>query len=290
MIVFSRRCLTRHRQFSIDAFCASFDAISLIRNGGGSVLSWVCDTCSCNNDDDVLECFVCGSHRSKASIREAARRRREKKMNALADMLYSKVFRSIKIGTVVVGALFIIAFVIRIVQGNLFADLETNIGAITSTVSFQARSFVSRWSSFDILGKWLPKVGIIVLFVQYLDIPISLKEAGASMVDLACSNIHHITANFFCMLPSATKFDEFLVINNKMAERGSCLESYCQYSLDTINHKFLGIKDVARCIVDTARLNIERILLIIDSGVHSGTVSVQNCGNYINRVISKFRK
>ena len=283
-------------------------------------MSWVCDTCSCNNDDDVLECFVCGSHRSEASIREAERRLREKKMDDFAETLYSKVFGSIKIATIVIGALFIVACIIRIVQGNLFADLEINTKAIINTSSAQARLFASQWSNFDISAVWLSKTKIVTLFMQSLDIPISFKEIGLSMADLLRGNMMLIYSNFLFiwpiakfdhfvilyekvhnnvlligadvmeMLPSTVKFETFSVINNKMTERTPYFENIYKYCLNATNDKFVGIKNYAIFIMDTAQSNIERILLIIDSAVNRGTSNVQSRGNYLNRVISKFRR
>ena len=283
-------------------------------------MSWVCDTCSCNNDDDVLECFVCGSHRSEASIREAERRLREKKMDDFSEMLYSKVFGSIKIGTIVVGTLFVVVCIFRILQGNLFTDLEVNTNAIINTSSFQAKLFVDRWSNFDVLGGWVSKTEIVTWFMQSLDMPFFFKEAVLSMFGLLSSNMLLIYSNLLCMLPiakfdhfviiyetlhnnillivanaatmvpSTTKFDAFFVINNKMTARGSYFENVYQDCLNTASDKFIGIKSYTMFIVDIVQSNIERALLIIDSIVHRGTISLQCSGNYINRVVSKFRK
>ena len=283
-------------------------------------MSWVCDTCSCNNDDDVLECFVCGSHRSEASIREAKRHLREKKMNDFAEMLYSKVFGNIKIATIVVGALFIVACIFRIVQGNLFADLEINTKAMIDTSSLQTKLFAGRWCDFDVTSVWLSKMKIVFSFVQSIDVPTSFKAFGLSMADLLNGKMILIYSNFLVMLPvgkhdhfvilyervhnnimimgtnimemlpSRTKFNTFSVTNYKMMEKTPHFENIYIYCFNTTNDKYIGIKNDAIFIFETVQSNIERILHIIDSVVHRSTINVQSSSNYINRVISKFRK
>lgn len=42
-------------------------------------MNWICDCCSSVNEERETECFVCGTPRSAASIREAARRAREER-------------------------------------------------------------------------------------------------------------------------------------------------------------------------------------------------------------------
>ena len=97
-------------------------------------VSWICDECSSNNDDDTLECFVCGARRSQASLREAARRRRREKCNAVGEVLTAKVFPALWIAALSAAALVVLGVILCVVTGRAFlsADRAASFGECLS--------------------------------------------------------------------------------------------------------------------------------------------------------------
>lgn len=90
-------------------------------------VSWICDECSSNNDDDTLECFVCGARRSQASLREAARRRRREKCNAVGEVLTAKVFPALWIAALSAAALVVLGVILCVVTGRAFLSADRAI-------------------------------------------------------------------------------------------------------------------------------------------------------------------
>jgi len=87
-------------------------------------VSWICEECSSNNDDDSMECFVCGAHRSRASLREAARRKREQRRDAVGAVLCTKVFTGLKIAALSAAALLVIGLILCVVTGRALLPTE----------------------------------------------------------------------------------------------------------------------------------------------------------------------
>ena len=121
-------------------------------------------------------------------------------------------------------------------------------------------------------------------------LPIAKFDHFVIVYETIHNNILLMATNVIAVVPSKTKFDTILIVNNRMTERIPHFENVYQYCFSTTNEKFIGIKSYAIFIVDVVQSNIERVFLIIDSMVRRGVVSLQNSGYYINRVISKFRK
>ena len=87
-------------------------------------MSWICDECSSNNDDDAGECFVCGAPRSRASVREAARRRRQETSDAVGSVLCSRVFPVLGIAAVSAAALLVIGLIVCVITGRTVLSEE----------------------------------------------------------------------------------------------------------------------------------------------------------------------
>lgn len=87
------------------------------------MLSWICDICSSSNDDSSVECFVCGQHRSEASIKEAKQRAKEEKRKNKVERIFkysSKIAQVMFIASISISTLFAtIMLIVLTVNGNL---------------------------------------------------------------------------------------------------------------------------------------------------------------------------
>ena len=268
----------------------------------------------------MLECFVCGSHRSKASIREEARRRREKKLSDFSEWLYSKAFSYIKIAGIVVGSIFVIACIIRIIQGDLLVDLETNTNHLIEIASTQIQTFVFRLNSWDVNTIWNTKTETLTLFIHFFEISLPFGEIGLSMImqvynnclllisnccsmlpnetkfeafsvicDKGFHNVLLIWANACAMCPSIAKFEVFYIINNKLNAKAVCFKELYDHSLVAANSKVACVREDWLFIINTVRSNAGRGLATVDCIFQRGILSIQSVADYFNHIISNFK-
>jgi len=287
-------------------------------------LSWVCDTCSCNNDDESLECFVCGSHRSEASIREARARQREKKFNEFSDFLYTKVFLGIKISTIVVGVVLIIGCIIKIFQGSILIDLEGNTYQIKDVVLRRLELFANGWGDSNIFELIGFKFECLAYNLSLLDLPESFGNNVEYIFNQLSINLSLLFSNFICALPPSSKFEVFSAIRDSITARSTFFKSFgeifASHATDQTKFEvFSAVKSNAidqglslklfldSCVfLTTEKIElIKEYVLIIwgnmqqsveqcrkntESMFDRGTSSVDATNNYIERVISKFKK
>lgn len=178
-------------------------------------MSWVCDICSCNNDDESMECFVCGTHRSAESIRHGKIRMREKRREAFQEQLCNKTTFASKLLMIVVGVIFIIGCIIKIVQKTILVDFEDNFLALITTakeniLDYDPKSFgiyfISNIKSNGIyIGRCFSELNIFAL--KDCIIPVMISQSG--------SNIRDFGAKMVFLLPDHNKLaPAFPLINN----------------------------------------------------------------------------
>ncbi len=179
-------------------------------------MSWVCDNCSCNNDDEANECFVCGERRSAESIRLARIKAFEKKREAFNDILYNKVSFIGKLWMIAAGVLCIVLCIIKIVQGTLLSDFEGNFRNILDIAKSNLQ--VERLAN---TGKTLAAVmrqkgqSICSFWLNF---------STTAWIDITVPAVwSKLTENFFALatvltrvLPDSVKFDAMRFLSNEM--------------------------------------------------------------------------
>lgn len=116
-------------------------------------MSWVCDVCSTDNDDESLECFVCGAPRSEASIKEGKDKKTKEKFGKVSDFLSTKAWLWIKIALAVIAIAFLIAMIVKIARGKLFIDAERNFTEMAPMVEARLDSVPESVSALNIPQK-----------------------------------------------------------------------------------------------------------------------------------------
>lgn len=82
-------------------------------------MSWICDLCSTNNEDDTSVCFVCGTPRSKESYAASRIRKRERIYNMVGDFLVRKVYLGLLIALLCLILIFFVGSLIGILTGGV---------------------------------------------------------------------------------------------------------------------------------------------------------------------------
>ena len=253
-------------------------------------MSWVCEVCSTNNDDDVKECFICGCERSAASIREGKRKAREARLDKISSVLCDDVLRGIKIGTMVAGALILLACIIKIATGRLFADLEVNISGLFGSIPNRFSLFVSDLRSIKISQRLLLPIDSAMRVITLIDVP---DNAKAFLLDVGV----RILAGLYLMLgalkyalPSRDKLVFFTAAHSKIqptiGELFEHLGAYASLVVDNIKeiafplaYIFEKLKICYLTVASFASEMIDRVKTSI-----GGTV------NYVRHAASKFIK
>ena len=263
-------------------------------------MSWICDYCSSNNDEETRVCFVCGCCRSAASIREARRKAKQKKIREFANWLYNKVFFAIKIAVISVVALFIIGLIIRIVQGDLITCMENNAAVIIRTMLKKMQIFAYN------CGNCFEKVAIFSDFAE-------LTENGSAVAKRLSEGGLEFLSNFMHMLPSGAKFDYFSVIFDRFYSNAATIcHNVNLIFVSAVGRKtscdFLYIKDLSCRIGSAFSVKFEKIveyglyifgnaeknIMNFSDKIHgvaeNNLASIEPDGKIANRIVALFKK
>lgn len=106
-------------------------------------MGWVCENCSTNLDDDMVECFVCGTKRSTAAIRHDKREKFERKLAIAGDKLFLWGTKITKIVFIVVALVLFMSFILAIIKGTLFTGVYPSALVIIERLKKISFTFVT---------------------------------------------------------------------------------------------------------------------------------------------------
>lgn len=106
-------------------------------------MGWVCENCSTNLDDDMVECFVCGAKRSTAAIRRDKREKFERKLAITGDKLFLLGTKITKIVFIVVALVLFMSFILAIIKGTLFTGVYPSALVIIERLKKISFAFVT---------------------------------------------------------------------------------------------------------------------------------------------------
>ena len=253
-------------------------------------MSWVCDTCSCNNEDDALECSICGETRSMASIREGKRREREKRLEEISSFVYDKLFFGIKLATMILGVLVLLAFIIKIASGSLFFDLKVNFDMLFGLILQNIRLFFTRLNSVNFFGIILDRLRNSGAFFKYAGVPSFFSNVLGCMFSSAFLAFGLTFDNFISVLPSVNKLSSAAAmcgrIKTGFLNLGTVLKNYFYHSELQLGGAALYLAAVFEKLKASWR-EISAVVLIASEHVKC---AVMGAASYARRICAKFIK
>ncbi|MBR4550212.1 MAG: hypothetical protein IKO83_09910 [Oscillospiraceae bacterium] len=99
-------------------------------------MSWRCDFCDTYNEDEALECSVCGQPRSSASIAEERRARRQERIEKIFDKAYL-VARYAFFAALIVVLIAVVVDITRRLTSGSFEDLLLMAAVMVERVKSQ---------------------------------------------------------------------------------------------------------------------------------------------------------
>lgn len=247
-------------------------------------MSWICEVCSTSNDEKEIECFVCGTARSEASIREGKIRAREEKIRKLEDGIYNKGMFVLKLGLISTVALIVVAIIIKVAQGTLFTDFEENGGFFISTLINNSSGFadaVIRFFSTIILTD---KSEFFELYFSSINRSELFSTSCEAIGERLAMNVNLLVNNMGCIFEnsdSTLAFEPIMEhasinweatasvwngVSASMDERFEFLESFCGVAFEraAVCLTFIGIatSEVIRRINKNTTDLIENVLKV----------------------------
>lgn len=210
-------------------------------------MSWVCDFCSSSNDDSSVECFVCGQHRSEASIREARRRAKEEKERAMSEKIFKYSSRISQI-------LFITSLSISAIMATLMLVLM----AINGNLSMPVESGV--------------------LIVRHFGTRIS----GSFAINTAAIARHIANSSLLLLSQNAVSIRDFA-----FAGHSSILDHNITYVGTWILNSFTRLGNVLSGIFAVSVVNIQANISLIIAIVQNGVSQFANLGKQLSGLINK---
>lgn len=224
-------------------------------------MSWICEVCSTNNDEKDIECFVCGTARSEASIREGRIRAREEKTRKFEDNVYKNGMFVLKLGFILSAALMVVAVIIKVAQGTLFTDIEENGGFFISTMIDNSLRFceagIRFWGEIVLTEKseffalYFGNLNIAEAFSAALEI---IGEGLILNINVFVDNVKFAFGESDSVLAFEPMMDRMCinleatggvldVVSTSMNERFGFAESFCSASLEkvAVSFAFVGV-------------------------------------------------
>lgn len=256
-------------------------------------MSWVCDNCSCNNDDEVNECFVCGTARSAESIRLARIKAIEKKREAFNDILYSRTSLAGELLMITASAMFIVACIIKIVQGSLIFDLENSLHNILSVVETNLQCEYLKSAGKYLVPTFGQKGETVRAFLSGNNITTLINMTIPLVQSKFEDNFVSLTVVITSMLPSSVKFDAMLLVTNlvqnKSATSLNVFEQFFIHGNDNVWASGKTIRLIGNC-TEGKFYAFNKLILMIKNKYYAVILSIECIINNVqNSVIRSMR-
>lgn len=253
------------------------------------LLSWLCDNCSCNNDDEVNECFVCGEHRSAESIRLARIRAIEKKRDAFNEQLYNKTTFISKLLLIVVGVLFVIGGIIKIAQGTILVDFERNF--LQTITTAKENILTCDFKSFGVFCILNVKENSLLIgrCLSEFNIDLLKNSIMQTIVLHLGENISELGTKLIVLLPNCDKFTPLIFTLNNSLNNFLILNSNLNCVTNHGIHSGSLVFDKATTVYQIVANNISIVSAIVKEMLDTILYSIKNSIDFLKHIATKHK-